>query len=613
MNVWTEPFADEIIAELKLEAAKRFRRLQLPADAAAWRKQRPELQEKLSARLNLQIDHKLDLDCRHCGKVECDGYSIMQLCYQSRPDFYVTASLYVPEGKGPFPAIMNLHGHHFEGHLAGKIQQIAHEFAKSGYVVLSNDAFGAGERSTVHGQFEYHGAMRGGGLLSLGESLMGIQIIDNMRGVDLLLSLPYVDGEKIGATGGSGGGNQTMYLAAFDERVKAAVPVVSVGSYQSYVGGTNCICELLVDGLDICEESALLALIAPRPLKICNALHDINPTFHVAEMMRSHTEAAKVFAALDVPENLSAMAFNGPHSYPPEVRAAAIGFFDFFLRGKGHGMPVKLPSVTLLPEKDLMVFPDGKRFPGVCSIPEYTARRAAELKTANCGSVDELKELLRLEPETIRHLDHAGTENGYEKYTLETSRGRMLPLLFKRGQGSACRIYAAPGGKAELEIGNTTDSVVIFDPWGCGETGYIEERFAWFAEQHQLARSLMWLGRRLLGEWCMDYRVVREFAAARLPNAQFTLSGRRDSAVAALFCAILDPANVSAVAMVKAPRSFAELVPPSTPSDVAKNHTDQPQDSCTMAMCLPGILKWGDITHAVELARQNHIAVSHQE
>ena len=89
-----------------------------------------------------------------------------------------------------------------------------------------------------------------------------------------------------------------MYLAAFDERVKAAVPVVSVGSYQSYVGGTNCICELIPDGLMICEESSLLALAAPNALMICNALHDINHTFHVSEAARSYTEAQKVYTAL---------------------------------------------------------------------------------------------------------------------------------------------------------------------------------------------------------------------------------------------------------------------------------------------------------------------------
>lgn len=94
-----------------------------------------------------------------------------------------------------------MHGHLSDGRLAEKSQGIAIRLAKSGYAVLFVDAFGSGERAAVHGEFEYHGGMVGGNLLNIGEPLLGIQVIDNMRAVDLLCSLPFVDGERIGATG----------------------------------------------------------------------------------------------------------------------------------------------------------------------------------------------------------------------------------------------------------------------------------------------------------------------------------------------------------------------------------------------------------------------------
>ncbi len=602
MQVWTEPFEHEIIDELKLEAAKCFRRFQLPTEAEEWWSKRRELCEKLSKKLKLQIDHELDLDCHWLGEIHFEDYTIRQLCYRSVPDRYVTASLYVPNGGGPFPGIMNLHGHVRSGRLTEKIQRTASVLARSGYVVLSVDAFGAGERTAKHGAFEYHGALRGGGLLNIGESLMGIQIIDNARGVDLLQSLPYVDGERIGAIGSSGGGNQSMYLAAFDERVKAVAPVVSVGSYQSYVGGTNCICELLPDGLTVCEESALLAMIAPRALKICNAMHDINPTFYVAEMLRSYTEAGKVYAALGVPENISTMAFNGPHSLPVEVISAALGFFDYHLKNEGSCLPRVLPEVTLLPETELMMFQSGARLPEVCSIAEYIAGRAAKLKKHAAGTPRELAQVLRLENETIRHIDYLSSEDGYEKYTLETSRGRMLPVLFKRGSTGICRICAAPGGKAELNLDDTADSVIIFDPWGCGECGYIPERFAYFSEQHQLARSLIWLGRRLMGEWCMDYLTVREFARRETPSAQIELTGYRDSGLAALYSTIINPTDVAAVHMVNPPRSLAEVMPELPPGIEYSPTLENMPTPHTMALCIPGILIWGDIDYAVSIA-----------
>ena len=145
-------------------------------------------------------------------------------------------------------------GHSRNGRL-GSTQSHGYTLALNGYVAITVDPWGAGERTTKYRLYVYHGANLGASLLNIGESLMGLQITDNMRAVDLLCSLPYVDPEKIGATGASGGGNQTMWLAAMDERIKAAVPVVSVGTFESYVMGHNCICETLPDGLTFTEES----------------------------------------------------------------------------------------------------------------------------------------------------------------------------------------------------------------------------------------------------------------------------------------------------------------------------------------------------------------------
>jgi hypothetical protein len=107
-----------------------------------------------------------------------------------------------------------------------------------------------------------------------------------------------VDANNIGATGASGGGNQTMWLSAIDERVKACMPVVSVGTFESAVMGSNCICELLIDGLTFTEASGVLALIAPRAIKMCNHQRDSNPTFYPAEMLRSYQNAKPIFKML---------------------------------------------------------------------------------------------------------------------------------------------------------------------------------------------------------------------------------------------------------------------------------------------------------------------------
>src|SRR5690606_27507320 len=184
-------------------------------------------------------------------------------------------------------------------------QAIGHSLAKNGYVCLIMDAWGAGERTTEHEVHEYHGGNLGASMMNLGETLLGMQVTDNIRGVDLLSSLPYVDENNIGATGASGGGNQAMWLAALDERVKATVPVVSVGTFQSYILNSNCVCELLPRGLTFTEEAAVLGLIAPRALKIMSAFKDANLAFNPTQMFRSYHPLSTIYDDMEASDKLS--------------------------------------------------------------------------------------------------------------------------------------------------------------------------------------------------------------------------------------------------------------------------------------------------------------------
>ncbi len=259
--------ADVIASNLKHEAALDFDLRQLPATKSGWEAHRKKLRSELLQSSGVKINHSLPLDIHETGSIKMNGYTIKKIYFQTRPKVYATADLYVPDGKGIFPAIINMHGHWPNGKAGEMVQPRAHELALNGYVCLNIDAWGAGERTTIHGIDEYHGSNLGASLLNIGESLLGNQLTDNMRGVDLLCSLPYVDKNNIGATGASGGGNQTMWLSALDERIKASMPVVSVGTFQSYIMGSNCVCELMPEGLTYTEESGVLALTAPRSIK----------------------------------------------------------------------------------------------------------------------------------------------------------------------------------------------------------------------------------------------------------------------------------------------------------------------------------------------------------
>src|SRR5690606_23318286 len=108
-------------------------------------------------------------------------------------------------------------------------------------------------------------------------------------------------------------------------------------TFQSYIMGSNCVCELMPRGLTYTEESGVLALVAPRSMKICSALQDANPTFFPSEMIRSYTNAKPVFALYGVEGNINYQLFDTPHGYWPEMRQAMLGWFDQKLKGKGNG------------------------------------------------------------------------------------------------------------------------------------------------------------------------------------------------------------------------------------------------------------------------------------
>ncbi len=595
-KVWTEPFSDYIENNLKNEAAKLFRIHQLPDTLESWQKHRIELRKNIWENLGVHYDKSIDLDLRETGEIQMDGYRIKNIYYQSRLGLYVTGNLYIPDGDGPFPGVVGMHGHWLQGRLAERIQGRGHTLAKNGYVNLQVDAWGSGERSTEHGEYEYHGAGLGGALFNIGESLMGAQLIDNMRAVDLLCSLDYVDSNKIGATGASGGGNQTMWLAALDDRITAAVPVVSVGTFESYIMRSNCVCECLPNGLTFTEESGVLALIAPRALKMCNCLGDANPTFAPAEMLRSYTEARKVFKAYGSDSKLAYQIFNKPHGYWPEIRETMLGWFDLHLKGVGIGSPKEEQAFECLPEEKLMVFKKGKRPTEVISIAEYCKKKAAELKKmASNPSISELKKILKYSELELKKTHHYTKNAGWESFALETTCGRMIPILLQKPKdGSNDYVIATSSwGKADLanskyfaKLSASNKGIIVFDAYASGETAD-EDPATTLSPYHTLSRSLLWLGKTLYGEWCKEYALLTAWSRQALKAGNIELFGYKESGIVAILAGALLDENIT-VNVEKSPKSFVF-------TDKATSH------ELSMGFCLPKILQWGDIDSVINL------------
>ena len=562
-----------------------------------WKKYGGALRSRLLKLMGAACDPKLPLDCRVINSFTHEGITVRNVIYQTRPGLYTTATLYLPRGKGPFPGVINMHGHWQQGRLAARVQSRGIMLAKSGYVVLSPDTFGQGERCTVHGKYEYHGRTLGGHVFDLGETLMGCQLTDNMRGVDVLASLPEVDADRIGATGASGGGNQTMYLAAMDERIKAAVPVCSVGSFESYLGEANCVCETLPGGLLVTEMAGVLALTAPRAMLICTGLHDVK-TFSPQEMLRSFDAAMPVFRKLGASENFTCRIFNQGHAYSPAAREAMLGFFEFHLKGLGHGMPKESPVFTTIDEEKLMAFAPGKRPDKVCSLSRYLQRRSEELHSAlfarksfsPAAEKKALADVLKFDKSLkVASSVELTPENGWRRFQLTLSDGRLLPLAVFEGE-KEITLFAHVSGTAGVPAEAVEKAVrsggtaALSDLMKQSENVTAPERVMAF---HQTARSLMWLGRTLTGEWTSELCAEVAFLAELFPRKKIVLHGYREAAPAALYCSIFSD-NAAKVILEEAPVSYVFR---------------KQGDFYGMALYVPGILKWGDISLAAALTQ----------
>src|SRR2546429_2954730 len=202
------------------------------------------------------------------GTIEThEGYRLRKLRYEVVPGFQSVAILYEPEKlEGKVPAILNVNGH--VGPMGKAVeykQKRCINFAKHGILALNLEWFAFGELR-VEGNQHWYGAH----LDLVGANALGIFMLEMRRGLDSLSDHPSVDRNRIGVTGLSGGGWQTIFLSALDERVKVAVPVAGYSSATTKVEARQYgdLGDLEQNGTDLfaaVDYTHLTAMMAPRP------------------------------------------------------------------------------------------------------------------------------------------------------------------------------------------------------------------------------------------------------------------------------------------------------------------------------------------------------------
>lgn len=327
--------------QLRRYILERIPKLPAPVSSEQWTAEAKRLRERV---LNGVVFHGWPKDWveapprfEDLGPVPSGkGYRMRKLRYEIVPGFASTAILYEPEEiRGKIPAILSVNGHvGAAGKAATYKQKRCINQALRGILVLNLEWFACGELLQMGNEHSF-----GAHLDLVGANSVGLFYLAMRRGLDYLYAHPAVDKSRIGMTGESGGGWQTIVLGALDERVSVAVPVAGFASYLSRLERMRDIGDIEQNATDMfasIDYAHLAAMRAPRPtLLIYNAEDDC--CFRAPFVRRENFDAIVPFFRLYGREDYLKWHENtdpGDHNYELDNRLQAYRFFD-----KRFGLP----------------------------------------------------------------------------------------------------------------------------------------------------------------------------------------------------------------------------------------------------------------------------------
>jgi dienelactone hydrolase len=497
------------------------------------------------------------------GKIEAEDYVIDELVFESSSGYFVSALLYRPKKvTARLPGILSPCGHSPVGKAADTYQILHINLVKRGYIVLTYDPVGQGERSQfweadkMKSRFNLvcgEHAVLGNPLYLLGTNLARYRIHDGIRALDYLVSRAEVDADRIGCVGNSGGGTLTAYLSALDSRVKAAAIGCSITTLPRRTRNRieadpdadpeQDIAGFISEGID---HVGLLALRVPRPTLLATAQFDFFPIEGARE---SFAEAKKLYLVAGAAERMAMVEAAEKHGLSLPLRKAIYSFFDSWLLGR---KVEEANEIVVKPRlaKDLLVCKEGQvnvtfqsRHLLTLALEEFVSRNKPQHDRTP------LVELLRLDPKEAdyRTIEIAGGEpadqtlvvcvNGNESRPWQEEKA-FLQALHKRGYG-----------------------VVVIDPRGVGSLRpKLRVKGHDYADplvgvEENLAYNAFLVGKSLLGMRVTDVQAAVRKLAAPTKRSRIILCGRCDAALVACLTAAIEP-SVTHVAMEQMPLTY---------------------------------------------------------
>ncbi len=320
-----------------------------------WQKRQLDITKKMWKILG-PFAEKTPLNARVTSTVFKHGYKVENLIYESLPGFYVTASLFIPDNLSkPAPAILFCSGHSTGVYRLQSYQLPLLNLVKKGFIVLAIDPVGQGER------LQYYDIDAGKSLVGssnnehsypapqislIGKSVARYFAWDGIRGIDYLVSRNEVDAERIGVHGLSGGGTQTAYISALDDRVKASAPSGYITSYKRLLesigvqDGEQNLYHGLLEGIDHFDY---IAVRAPKPTLLMATTRDF---FSIQGTRETYRELEKVYEIFGKPGNIAITEDDHGHGYTKSIREAMYAFFQEHLSLPGSVTEEEVDFIT---------------------------------------------------------------------------------------------------------------------------------------------------------------------------------------------------------------------------------------------------------------------------
>jgi dienelactone hydrolase len=369
--VGRELTADEVKADF--EAKKEKYRPALPAEPvdlremdahpAAWLwKEHPTAQNWPAQRQRISAGNekvfgampkgKVPLDPQTLSEEDCGSYVRRKVSIQVQPDDRMPAYVLVPKNlKGRVPAIVCFYGTTsgagkettvgLSGGKPGTPPEMNRDYAvwmaEAGFVAFAGDYLRDGER-VAPGRKPYDTTDFYQRFPDW--SVHGKDAWDTSRAIDYLQTLPFVDGDRIGMVGHSYGGHSTIFTAAVEPRIKAAVANGPVSDFLHHGlhwavpkggGASQSLPAMRPYVLDPTTPPPVTfyevtSLIAPRPLLVGQAIGERRPMEE-----ENHAAVKQVYEALGAADKVKYVWYPGDHDFPPAMREAAAGWFRRWL------------------------------------------------------------------------------------------------------------------------------------------------------------------------------------------------------------------------------------------------------------------------------------------